>query len=374
MSNKKNIKVHLQYPWLFPDSSYYKNLITYPPKDVIYTNYSQPKLKKMKGIESQMKFKLIMGIKNFLKSILSIIGIPNILPVTEGNYDILHCAHCLPITKKPWIVDTETFNLLGDRGKFCRPIIKKFLLSKNCKKIVAWSEASKQSIIEAFPNEKKIIDKIDILHFALPAPKFKKIKHKNLRILFIARWFDSKGGLQTLEIFDRLTRKYNNLECLFVCYIPKSMKKKYKIKEKYQKNSRIKFIDIMSQERLFREIYPSCDIFFYPGFGDSYGFAVPEAMSFGLPIVSSRTFAKDELISDGKTGFLIDMPNDWKPYFDMNEKMLNDFFEKTCKLIEDSELRKKMGLVGRKEIESGKFSIQKRNKKLRKIYEDSILS
>jgi len=152
------------------------------------------------------------------------------------------------------------------------------------------------------------------------------------------------------------------------------MKKKYKIKEKYQKNSRIKFIDIMSQERLFREIYPSCDIFFYPGFGDSYGFAVPEAMSFGLPIVSSRTFAKDELISDGKTGFLIDMPNDWKPYFDMNEKMLNDFFEKTCKLIEDSELRKKMGLVGRKEIESGKFSIQKRNKKLRKIYEDSILS
>ncbi|MBU2634343.1 MAG: glycosyltransferase family 4 protein, partial [Nanoarchaeota archaeon] len=223
-------------------------------------------------------------------------------------------------------------------------------------------------------NEKKIIDKIDILHFALPAPKFKKIKHKNLRILFIARWFDSKGGLQTLEILNRLTRKYNNLECLFVCYIPKSMKKKYKIKEKYQKNSRIKFIDIMSQERLFREIYPSCDIFFYPGFGDSYGFAVPEAMSFGLPIVSSRTFAKDELISDGKTGFLIDMPNDWKPYFDMNEKMLNDFFEKTCKLIEDSELRKKMGLVGRKEIESGKFSIQKRNKKLRKIYEDSILS
>ena len=40
-------------------------------------------------------------------------------------------------------------------------------------------------------------------------------------------------------------------------------------------------------------------------------------------------------------------------------------------LIEDNELRRKMGRNARREIETGKFSIKKRNEKLKKIFDEA---
>jgi hypothetical protein len=34
----KEIKVYLQYPWAFPDSPYYKNLVGSPPENIVYIN------------------------------------------------------------------------------------------------------------------------------------------------------------------------------------------------------------------------------------------------------------------------------------------------------------------------------------------------
>ena len=41
-------------------------------------------------------------------------------------------------------------------------------------------------------------------------------------------------------------------------------------------------------------------------------------------------------------------------------------------MIEDSSLRKKMSKASRKLVESGKFSIKYRNKKLKNIYNESL--
>jgi len=299
----KKIKVCPQYPWKFPDSSYYKNLLDFPAKDTEYVNYKKDK--KIEIIGSSKKFEKVRIFKNFIRKILSILKIPNLTFSLKNDADLIYCAHCLSFNRKPWVVDTETYERLSasggnvaDKG-LGKWIIKKRLESKHCKKIICWSDDCKKSFEDAFPNDRRILDKITILPFALPMPKFKKIKHKNLRILFIARWFEAKGGRQTLEVFDRLTKKHPKIECWFICQTPKELA------EKYSYNKKIKIMDIMPQEKLFREVYPACDIFFYPGFGDSYGFAVPEAMSFGLPIVTTNTFAKKEIV--GSAGFLIDL-------------------------------------------------------------------
>ena len=86
---------------------------------------------------------------------------------------------------------------------------------------------------------------------------------------------------------------------------------------------------------------------------------------------NSNTFAKKELVSKGKTGFLIDKPKNWKGYEDMNEKMLKQFEEKTSLLIENKKLREKMSCEARK-FAQDKFSIEKRNKKLREFYEEDL--
>ena len=363
------LKVHLQYPWKFPDSSYYKNILDFHPTGVEFINYKD-KGKKMEVIGSSKKFEAIRKFKNILRRILNLLCLPNLTYSFKNNYDLIHCAHCLSLNKRSWVVDTETYDRVSAGGniansKLGKWLIKKRLESKYCKKIVCWSEDCKATFENAFPHNKIILDKITILPFALQMPKFNKIKHKKIRILFVARWFDAKGGRQTLEVFDRLSRLYHNAEFIFICPTPKEFK------DKYSKNRSIKIMELIPQERLFREVYPSCDIFFYPGFGDSYGFAVPEALSYGLPVISTSTFAKRELVKEGKTGFLVDLPNNWKGYEDMNEEFIKDLVEKTSILITNKQLRDKM-IKAAISDSKGRFSINKRNKKLKEIYEESV--
>jgi len=365
------IEILLRYPWKFPDSSYYKNILDSPPEGIDFINYKKAEGKKIEIIGSSRKFERMRKFKNLLRKILNILRLPNLTYSFKANYDLIHCAHCLSLNKKPWVVDSETYDRITAGGTIAHSmvgkwIIKKRLESKYCKRIIAWSEDCKKTFIDAFPKNKKIINKLTIVPFALEPPNFKKKKHKKLRILFVARWFDAKGGRQTLEVFDRLSKDYPEIEFIFICPTPREYKKKY------GKNKSIKIMELMPQEKIFSEFYTSSDIFFYPGFGDSYGFAVPEALAFGLPVVSTKTFAKSELVKDGKTGFLVDMPEDYKGYFDMNEKLIRGLYEATVKLIENKKLREKMSLQASKEATEGLFSIEKRNKLLRKIYEDAI--
>ncbi|HLD55565.1 MAG TPA: glycosyltransferase family 4 protein [Candidatus Nanoarchaeia archaeon] len=369
----KQIKIHLQYPWKFPDSSYYKNILEYPPKDVAYVNYKKSNKPKIQIIGSSKKFEVMRRFKNFLRKILNILRLPNLTYTFNPNCDLIHCAHCLSLNKKPWVVDTEVWDRVSAGGKIAESklgkwIIKNRLESEYCKRIICWSEDCKKSFEKAFLKNKKILDKIEILHFGLPLKNFKKIPHKNLRILFVARWFDAKGGRQTLYVFNELSKKYPDIEFTFICPTPKEFK------EKYSQNKQINIMDLIPQEKLFKEIYPSADIFFYPGFGDSYGFAVPEAMAYELPIVTSNTFAKKELLKNGKYGLLVDLSKDWKKYYYecMNKDMLNEFIKKTEILINDKKLREKIGKEARKEVINGMFSIEKRNRKLRDIYEEAL--
>lgn len=366
----KIINVLLQYPWKFPDSSYYKNILDFPPADVGFVNY-QKQNKKMQIIGSSKEFERMRKFKNKIRKLLRIIKMPNLTYSKSKDYDLIHCAHCLSLNKKPWVVDTETYNQLASAGGdvarkgLGKHLIKKKLESKYCKRILCWSDDCKKTFENVFPRNKKILDKITILPFAVPEIKFRKIPHKNLRVLFVARWFDAKGGRQTLEVFDRLSKLHPTVEFIFLCPISKEFK------EKYSKNKQIKFMELVPQGKLFNEIYPSCDIFFYPGFGDSYGFAVPEALGYGLPVISTNTFAKSELITDGKTGFLVNLPLNWEGYADMNEKFIQNLVEKTSLIIKNEKLRKFMSKQAIKEAKE-KFSIDFRNKKLKQIYEEAL--
>jgi len=367
----KSIKVYLQYPWKLPDSSYYKNMLEYLPRAVDFINYKKSSKKKIEVIGSSKKFEQIRVFKNFIRKILGILHLPNLTFTFNRDFDLIHCAHCLSLTKKPWVVDTEVYDRLSSSGGnvsdkgLGKWIIKNRLESPYCKQIICWSEDCKKSFEDAFPGNKKILDKLTILPFALPFPKLKKIHHKKIRLLFVARWFDAKGGRQTLEVFDRLTKKYPNIECIFICPTTKEFR------DSYSGNKQIKIMDLVPQDRLFKDIYPSCDIFFYPGFGDSYGFAIPEALAYGLPIITSDSFAKKELVQEGKTGFLVKQPKSWKDYSCMDEKMLQDYVNAASKLIENKKLRNKMSKQARKRAKEF-HSIEKRNKKLREIYEKAL--
>ena len=103
------------------------------------------------------------------------------------------------------------------------------------------------------------------------------------------------------------------------------------------------------KERLFRE----CDIFVFPTHNEAFGLVNLEAMRAGLPVVSSNEGSIPEVVIDGVNGFIVD-PKDID--------MLTD---RVLKLINDPELRIKMGKAGR-EIYEKNFTIDSYQKRLEK--------
>jgi glycosyltransferase involved in cell wall biosynthesis len=363
------MKIYLQRPWKFADSPYYKYLLESPPKGVDYVGQIQ----KQGAIEQKWKFSLIHKIKGTIRKFFKMFSIPlpnAHLTRSSEKYDLIHCAHCLSLNKQPWVTDTEWVGQFWIAANFDehpkRYLVKRILENKNCKKIMAWTKWAADGIIEEFP---EIAEKVEIVYPGIPAPEFKKKKSDKIRMLFVSRRFYFKGGLYALEVMDRITKKYPNTEGIIVSDIPQEVLKKY------SKNKRLKFIDLLPQKKLFEEVYPSTDILVYPSFTDTFGFALTEAMAFGIPIVTVGGHSRGEIVDDGKTGFVVNTPKE----FDSKDldrlrfgEVLNELEEKSSILVNDKKLRKSMSLAARKEIKRGKFSFKERDKKLKRIYSDAL--
>lgn len=364
------IKTHFQYPWLVPDSSYYKNILKYPPNGVKYVNVD---LKKYDGISSGKKFKYMNQLKSTIRKTINLVKIPNFQYPKVKDADLVHCAHCLSLNKLPWVVDTEHYWNFAASGEIAysnrgKRLIGKQLSKANCKAILPWSNAAKDSITKEIYN-KEILDKLSILPFAVDIRDRLIKKHDGLNLLFVGRYFYQKGGLETLKIFDKITKKYDDVNALFISETPNE------IKTKYSNNKHIKFFNLMSQKDLFGNIYPIADIFVYPGLSDSYGFSFIEAKSFKLPIVTIDGFARDDVVEDNKDGFIIRKPNVvWKNNLPIvkNKSVLSEMQSKLEELIENKSLRNRFANKGYKKVESGIFSVNYRNKLLKEVYEKAL--
>ena len=306
-----------------------------------------------------------MGLLNF--------PFPNIhLTHPNKKCDVIHCAHCLSLNqKKPWITDFEGLwqtTVSGKNTFLNRKIVNRILKRENCKKIVVWTEKAKRDFIKSFPEIEK---KIEVVPFALPLQKIKRVKKDKVTLLFISRYFYEKGGLEALEIIDSLTKKHKEVFGVMISDIPQE------VLQKYSKNDKIQFHSLVPHEKLMNEIYPNSDLLVYPGFSDSFGFVMPEAMSFGIPVITVNNFARKEIVEDGKTGFVVEANQkfDWGegPLKLANrERLIESLIEKTEKLIKNRQLLEKMSKECRKVIKEGKFSLKERNKKMKKIYEEAL--
>jgi glycosyltransferase involved in cell wall biosynthesis len=359
-------KIYLQYPWKFPDSPYYKYLLDSLPDGVSYVNTG-----KQRGAMTNKKF---FYLSNFLKKHIRKL-MRTVMPQAlnahlspDGDYDLIHCAHCLSKNKgTPWIFDIEAFWQLWISTKITKrgiERVRRIIMRDNCKKILPWTEKVREELVKAFPEVKK---KIEVVYPAVPLKvKSKKITNE-ITLLFSARYFYWKGGLHALEAMDRLTNKYGNVCGVIVSSVPDEIKKKY------FENKKIKFYDILPQEKLF-EISKKADIFLYPGYTDSFGFGYLEAMSFGLPIVTVDGWSRREIVEEGKTGFVIERPKsfEWDKIGKTESKIIEGLARKTEMLIENKKLLQKMSGNCIKEISNGKFSIRERNKKLKRIYGEAL--
>lgn len=366
------MKIYIQKPWKKSDSPYYKSLKENPPADLEFFNISDKNL-----IQSKNSLKINNYIKQTIKKIIKKLY-PSMANAhytqNAEKYDLIFCAHCLSKNKHPWICNMEYV------GQFwAAPIkygvyaskknIRKYIDSKYCKKIIAWTKWCAEDIIREFPEVK---GKVEVVYPGISAQsKINRSKRKKTTLLFISRRFYFKGGLYAVEIMDRLTKKYKDVNAVVISDTP------MEILEKYSNNKKINFMGMVPQKELFEKIYPNSDIFIYPSLTDTFGFGIIEAMSFGLPVISVDGQSRCELIKDGKTGLVTTTPfsgsikNKWLE--NLEKITLRNLMVATEKLIKNKKLIKSMSNESIKLFESnGIFSIETRNKKLKKICKEAM--
>jgi glycosyltransferase involved in cell wall biosynthesis len=297
--------------------------------------------------------------------------------------------------QKPYVIEIvdKITSLAGNDKKLFyknKEFIKKALLQENCKKIICWTEACKKDFEKEFQS-KEVNKKIEVVYLTKPLVPKKPIKKdynkKQINLLFVGSInnlddFLIKGGLETLETFKILSKKYKNLHLFIKCKLPKYIKKKYQ----YLPNLQI-IEDTISEESLL-SLYESADIFMTPAHNLN-AFAPIEAMSYSLPLIGINTWAVDEIIQDNLNGFLVGksvkIPYEKdKIHLDIRNKrflrqiqkidqdLISRIADKTELLINNPSIRKKLGEDGRKMVETGKFSFEKRNRKLKKIFDEIL--
>jgi glycosyltransferase involved in cell wall biosynthesis len=99
----------------------------------------------------------------------------------------------------------------------------------------------------------------------------------------------------------------------------------------------VRFLGFVSGREKY-SFYKSSDIFILPSRHDSFPIVILEAMACGKPIVASNVGAISEIVINGENGFLFEPEN------------INDLTKKTIMLLNDKNLREKMGRLGENTI------------------------
>lgn len=360
----------------------FKELINYPPKNVKYDVRIIPNTTYNDVFVHHLK-KAITRTQGFLQ-------LPRMMHARTDS-DLIHSTRGVLMTnKKPWVLDVEMagsfvgmLNWNSLKKPLTRYLISKYLSSKHCKRILPYSHAAKKNM-EEWINCKPFRDKIEVVNAAYHSTKVKRKPSDQVTFSFICRTspedmdFYIKGGHDLLKAFQILTKTYDNIRLRIKGTVPKHLRKDLKKVTFTEEN--------LPREQFYKEFLLEPDIYVQPTLVDTFAIAVIEAMSVGLPVVATNMFAMSEIIDEGHNGFLINTKIHWDKYVKwdpqykqfykdvakLHPEMIKDMVKKLSILIEDKKLRKKMGQNSFRIVDSGKLSINYRNKRLREIYEESL--
>lgn len=187
--------------------------------------------------------------------------------------------------------------------------------------------------------------------FNIPAEKIRKIPRgvdthffklqpwpirKDKIILAVARLEKEKGVQYLIESMPQILKVVSNAS-LRIVGAGKDEKFLRRLVHKLQLEKSVKFIGKVDRSRM-PAFYKECNVFVLYSLFEPFGAVLTEAGSSGRPVIAPNCGGPQDIILDGKTGFLV-KPFDFQALID-----------KIIEVLTNDELSKKMGEVGRQHI------------------------
>lgn len=166
-----------------------------------------------------------------------------------------------------------------------------------CDRIVVPSTLAQRSIAEFGLGEKTVVvtPGVDTDFFSpRPTPR----EESAFRACFVGRVELAKGAGYLLQAWKRLALK--NAELLLVGEVKPEMNSLVRT----HADAAVRMIGHVLPARL-PEVYRSADIFVFPSVNEGLAQVLFEALSSGVPVVASDHSGADDLITDGKEGFIV---------------------------------------------------------------------
>lgn len=249
----------------------------------------------------------------------------------ENN--LLFCFNELPPKEFDFILDLEIVTGMSgyEYDKLDKEYISERLTSNKCKAIICWNKSSYLSLTKTIDCS-KFKNKIKIIPFSGEELNIKKVTKENINFLFVSSInnpdaFETKGGLIALEAYSILSKRHNNIKFFVRANIKEDIIKKYK------DTPGLIFLKSYLSDKKMKELMLNSDILFEPIPGIEL---LLECMSFGIPAISFNFWCIEEMILNGKSGFLIDSSKIFGSKKNMEEyvKNTNENYKKLYKVEE----------------------------------------
>jgi glycosyltransferase involved in cell wall biosynthesis len=373
----------------------YKQIISNPPKGCEYiTREGKPKGIYKKYYHHNASRKLI----DFILKASSLFISPTYLRgIIERNENTRGADIVYSMTGKfyfgelSWIIDCEDVRSFYKGYEPLFPIykhqIEKNLSKENCKKVMPWTDKAKESLLVNLDTS-NFENKIEVVPLTIHSTPIDFLKPTDSITFFFVgssnlqfiKDFYYKGGLETIKAFQKISHQYDNIQLIVRSWVDD------KIKKMVQKSEKLSIIDgILARSELNR-LYQSASVFVFPSFATP-GMAFVEAMNYYLPIITTDYWANSEYVTNYRNGFLVNMPKTVKyreiikctlsyprniGYHKVDENQINEISECMKYFIENPKEIERMGKNAKKMVETGRYSMEKKNKQLMRIYEECL--
>jgi glycosyltransferase involved in cell wall biosynthesis len=218
-------------------------------------------------------------------------------------------------------------------------------------------------------------EKLEVIYPGFPtADPVDASSRDRVTFLFAGRDFERKGGFEVVEAFAQVVDELPdsrlvlagsdperpNPDRLIHSWVPADRRRRVlSVLADLERRGLVVRHDWIDQPRLRRELFPTADVFVMPSHAEGFGMTNAEAMSFGLPVITSTVGPASEIVAHGETGLLV-RPGD-----------VDALRDGMARLVTEPELRRRLGQAARAEFEA-RFTRRRFRRDLAAFYRRAV--
>lgn len=259
-------------------------------------------------------------------------------PIILGyGVDLLHTWNAIPISNKPFIVsfENELPRYFGGTAKWQKNLGYSLLNSDRCRGILALSEVAANLARNNMSNMgyAKITDKIQVFRGGVNVVSATNIIKKQpfdskttLKLLFVGGDAFPKGFVPAFTALEDLVNEGVSIHLTVIGgfksggYVLKDKSPDPIFwKNKIKNTAWVTHYDALPNKNVIEKM-TCCDLFLFPSYDESLGWAVIEAGLLGVPSLTTNIFALPELVKHDVSGYVINLKlghqNRWQGIWD----------------------------------------------------------